>query len=69
MIELIGVIWREYEKIENPISSSNTMVRWHFITFIYTVVENKGIKFTELFDKHIPDTIDFTSILRLSYRP
>lgn len=24
------------------------MVRWHFITFIYTVVEYKGIKITEL---------------------
>ena len=30
----------EYEKIENPISSSNTMVKWQFFVSIYTVVSN-----------------------------
>ena len=47
----------------------NTRARTTFLVAIYTVMEYKGIKFTELFDKHISDTIDFTSILRLSFRP
>ena len=42
------------------------MVYEHFYVAIYTVMEYKGIKITELFGSHISISIDFTSILRLS---
>ena len=39
------------------------MVKLQFFVSIYTVMDKKGIKITELFSSHISISIDFTSIL------